>query len=182
MSNTFLVSDTHFGHIGVTQFLRADGTKVRPWDNIQDMDEALVDNWNSVVRPQDKVIHLGDVVINRKHLPTVGRLNGIKILVKGNHDVFRLEEFSPYFKDICGAKEYDKAILTHIPVHPQQLGRYKYNIHGHLHTEVVMREWRHHDDVWYEEDERYRCVSVEQINYTPIAWEVLKKEMEERNA
>lgn len=178
--NTFLISDTHFGHVGVTQFLNSDGSKLRPWDNIEEMDEALVENWNKVVRPKDTVIHLGDVVINRRALPTCARLNGTKLLVKGNHDVFRLEEYTPYFKDIFGAKQFDEYILTHIPVHTRELGRFKGNVHGHLHSNVVTKTV--FDGSWYGQkevvDERYTCVSVEHIGYTPVAWEELKKRMQ----
>lgn len=173
--NTFLVSDTHFGHIGVTQFLNKDGSKLRPWDNIEEMDEALVENWNKVVRPKDKVIHLGDVVINRRALPILSRLNGTIELVKGNHDVFRLDEYTPYFKNIHGAKQFDGYILTHIPVHPYQMERFAGNIHGHLHSEKVMEEVETLMGYISVEDTRYTCVSVEQIDYTPISWDDLKK-------
>jgi calcineurin-like phosphoesterase family protein len=139
MSNVFLISDTHFGHKGVTQFLNSDGSKLRPWDNVEEMDEALVANWNRVVGPKDKVYHLGDVVINRKALKTLALLNGEKILVKGNHDIFRLEEYTPYFKDIRGSHKLYKFLLTHIPVHPDSLYRWDVNIHGHLHSERVMK-------------------------------------------
>ena len=85
MPAVFLVSDTHFGHAGVCRFLREDGTKLRPWDDPNEMDEEMVKRWNETVRPNDKVYHLGDVVINRKALKTLERLNGDKILIKGNH-------------------------------------------------------------------------------------------------
>ena len=78
MGNIFLVSDTHFGHKGVTQFLKEDGTKLRPWDSVEEMDEAMVKLWNETVKPTDKVYHLGDVVINRRALGILSRLNGDK--------------------------------------------------------------------------------------------------------
>lgn len=187
MPNTFICSDSHFSHRGIVNFLRADGvTKERPWDNIEDMDEALVKNWNSVVRPQDKVIHLGDVVINRSALPILSRLNGIKQLVKGNHDVFRLEEYAQYFENIHGCRSFDDFILTHIPVHPASIERWKGNIHGHTHSNRVMGqrwyrdeegEWNYAKDII---DPRYLCVSMEHINYTPISWEDCKKRFEEQ--
>ena len=91
MPSVFLVSDTHFGHWGVCKFLREDNvTKLRPWDNPNDMDEAMVKLWNETVKPTDKVYHLGDVVINRKALKTLARLNGDKVLIKGNHDIFKI--------------------------------------------------------------------------------------------
>jgi len=163
MSKTFLISDTHFGHTGVCKFLRDDGvTKLRPWDEPDEMDEALVENWNSVVSPKDKVYHNGDVVINRRCLVTLGRLNGTKVLIKGNHDLFKPEEYLTYFKDIRGYHVLDKMLLSHIPVHPGSKGRFSANIHGHLHCNVL-------EDPWYIN------VSVECINYTPIDFEELRE-------
>ena len=164
--NIFITADTHFGHKGVTQFLNSDNTKLRPWDNTEEMDEALVANWNNVVRPKDKVYHLGDVVINRKAFKTLGRLNGEKILIKGNHDLFRLEEYTPYFKDIRASHPLDGFIMTHIPIHPESLSRWKGNIHGHLHSNKVQLDGK--------VDPRYLCVSVEHTNFTPISFEDAK--------
>jgi len=158
MPNTFLVSDTHFGHAGVCRFLNADGTKLRPWDNPADMDEAMVELWNSVVKPKDKVYHLGDVVINRKALSTLGRLNGDKVLIKGNHDIFRLTDYTAYFRDIRGYHVMNNYILSHVPVHPDSKGRFAGNIHGHLHSRKL-------DDSWY------HCVCVEQTDFKPIAFD-----------
>lgn len=186
--NIFLVSDTHFSHRGIVQFLRADGQKERPWDNIEEMDEALVKNWNSVVRPKDKIYHLGDVVINRSALPILDRLNGEKVLIKGNHDVFRAEEYLKYFKDIRGTHSLGgkgEFILSHIPVHPFYVTeRWKGNIHGHLHSGRVTQECLYiqngykHVETYL--DPRYLCVSVEQTNFTPISFEEAKKKWEEQ--
>ena len=184
MSETFLISDTHFSHRGIVQFLRPDGvTKERPWNNIEEMDEALVANWNSVVRPKDQVYHLGDVVINRSALPILARLNGTKILVKGNHDVFRLDEYAPYFKDIRGSAKLNDYLLTHIPVHPASIERWKGNIHGHLHSGRIMTEYAGRNSYHFGEmvvDPNYLCVSVEQTNYTPITLNEVMKRFEEQ--
>jgi len=89
MPSVFLVSDTHFGHMGVCRFTRNDGvTKLRPWDSADEMDEAMVKSWNERVKPTDKIYHLGDAVINRKASKTLGRLNGDKVSIRGNHDLF----------------------------------------------------------------------------------------------
>jgi calcineurin-like phosphoesterase family protein len=172
MPAVFLVSDTHFGHAGVTRFLRSDGvTKLRPWDNAEDMDEAMVRAWNERVGPKDKVYHLGDVVINRKALATVGRLNGDKVLIRGNHDIFPDVEYSRYFRSLRGYHVMDGMILSHIPVHPESLGRFGVNIHGHLHANRVMRDLATsgRTDVV---DPRYHNVSVEQLpDFAPILFE-----------
>lgn len=177
MSNTFITSDTHWGHAGVVRFLNDDGSKLRPWATTEEMDEAMIEKWNVLVRPNDTVYHLGDVVINRRALPTLGRLNGEMILVKGNHDVFRLEEYTPYFKDIRGVGVLDNFVLSHIPAHPDSLERWKGNFHGHLHSNCVMRNGKYADDDLVI-DERYLCLSVEHTNFQPISLEDAKKRFE----
>lgn len=176
MPAVFLVSDTHFGHAGVCRFMRDDGfTKLRPWDNPEEMDEAMVKRWNETVRPNDKVYHLGDVVINRKALNVMRRLNGDKVLIRGNHDIFRLEDYTPFFRDVRGYHVMNGMILSHIPVHEESLGRFGTNIHGHLHANRVKMK----DPFGYREsvvDPRYHCVCVEQTDFRPILFEdVIKK-------
>ena len=158
MRNRWVVSDTHFGHAGVCRFTHMDtGVKIRPWTDPNEMDEDMVRMWNELVAPNDRVYHLGDVVINRRCLPTLDRLNGKKVLIRGNHDIFKLEEYARYFEDIRGCKVLSKEgiIMTHIPVHTSQLERWKANVHGHLHSNVL-------------DDLRYINVCVEQTGFKPI--------------
>jgi calcineurin-like phosphoesterase family protein len=136
------------------------------------MDEALIDNWNSVVRPNDKVYHLGDVAIPRRGLRCLERLNGTKILIRGNHDIFKISDYTQYFKDVRGCHYLDGIILTHIPVHPDNLIRYRGNIHGHLHYRHIMLG----DGT---PDKRYQCVCVEHTDYKPINWEEVRSRYNE---
>ena len=174
MSAIFLVSDTHFGHLGVCKFLRDDGTKLRPWTTSEEMDEHMVNAWNETVRPKDKVYHLGDVVINRKALSIMHRLNGDKVLIKGNHDIFKLEDYTEHFRDIRAYHVMNNMILSHVPVHPDSKGRFSANIHGHLHYRRIMV-----GDVI---DPFYHCVCVEHTDWKPIMFEeVLKRIASENN-
>ena len=171
MPNVFLVSDTHFGHAGVCRFTRNDGvTKLRPWDNADEMDEEMVRRWNDRVRPNDKVYHLGDVVMSRKSLSIMDRLNGDKVLIRGNHDIFKDEDYAPYFRSLRGYHVMNGMILSHIPIHPESLGRFGVNIHGHTHANRVMRDLAvcGRDNVI---DVRYHCVCVEQTDFAPILFE-----------
>ena len=178
MPATFLVSDTHFGHLGVCRFTRDDGTKLRPWDSAEEMDEEMIRRWNETVRPNDKVYHLGDVVINRKALKTLYRLNGDKVLIKGNHDIFRLEEYTPFFRDIRGYHILNGMMLSHIPIHPESFGRLGTNIHGHLHyRNITMTKHAKAEPVV---DPRYFCVCVEQTDYRPVLFEDVIKRIKER--
>jgi calcineurin-like phosphoesterase family protein len=168
MPAVFLTSDTHFGHFGVCKFMRNDGvTKLRPWDTVEAMDEDMIRRWNETVRPSDKVYHLGDVMINRKALPTLARLNGDKVLIRGNHDIFRDTEYRQYFRELRAYHVMNGMILSHIPIHPESLGRFGVNIHGHLHANRVMAEVSGK----YEIDTRYHCVCVEQTDFRPILFE-----------
>lgn len=157
MARTWVIADPHFGHKGVCQFQDAEGNPLRPWDTYEEMDEALVENWNRVVDPADRVYVLGDLAINRRAIPTVGRCHGRKVLVKGNHDIFKLKDYLPYFDDIRAYVVQPKngIIMSHIPIHPQNMERWKLNIHGHMHSNNIG-------------DARYRCVSVEQIGFKPL--------------
>lgn len=171
MPSVFLVSDTHFGHSGVCRFTRNDGvTKLRPWDNADEMDEAMVKAWNERVRPTDKVYHLGDVVINRRALSIMHRLNGDKVLIRGNHDIFKDTDYREHFRELRAYHVMNGMILSHIPLHPESLGRFGTNIHGHLHANRVMIA--KHKGATPEVDVRYHCVCVEQTpDFAPILFE-----------
>ncbi len=165
MKETFLISDTHFGHAGVCKFLGVNGTKLRPWNNTEEMDEEMVKRWNEVVKPGDKVYHLGDIAINRRSLSILGRLNGDKVLIKGNHDIFELKDYAKHFRDIRAYNVTKEGIImSHIPIHPDSKGRFKANIHGHLHDKRVLLENLYGTFT----DPFYHNVCVEQIDYRPI--------------
>ena len=184
MPAVFLVSDTHFGHNGVCHFMRSDGeTKLRPWDTAEEMDEEMVKRWNERVKPSDKVYHLGDVVINRKALGIMRRLNGDKVLIRGNHDIFRDDEYRQHFRELRAYHVMNGMILSHIPVHEASLGRFGVNIHGHTHSNRVVKprgiDARTGATLYSDEiDPRYHCVCVEQTDFAPILFEDVVKRIE----
>ena len=179
MPATWLVSDTHFGHVGVCRFTRNDGvTKLRPWDDPDEMDEFMVNAWNERVRPNDKVYHLGDVVINRRCLKTLERLNGDKVLIRGNHDIFRDDEYRQYFRELRAYHVMNGMILSHIPIHVESLGRFGVNIHGHLHANRVMMTAKFPHAEKQIIDPRYHCVCVEHTDFAPILFEDVIKKIE----
>lgn len=153
----WLISDTHFGHSGILNFFQPDGiTKLRPFSTVEEMDDIMVENWNLLVKPHDRVYHLGDVVINRKALKTVARLNGKKRLVRGNHDIFRTKEYIEHFEEIYGVYVMEDMILSHIPLARESITkRFGTNVHGHTHGNSIP-------------DPAYLCVCVEHIGFRPI--------------
>lgn len=163
---TWVIADPHFGHRGVCQFLGKDGAKLRPWDSPDEMDRDMSERWNAIVEDQDRIYVMGDVAINRRCLQIFNSLKGRKALIKGNHDIFKMRDYAPYFDDIrayvVGKFEERKYILSHIPLHPDSVGRFGINIHGHLHDRSI-------------DDPRYICVSAEQTGYAPrLLQDVLK--------
>ncbi len=182
MKKNWLISDTHFGHENSWAKFKwpgDDSRPLRPFTSTAEMDEFMVDRWNSVVKPEDRVYHLGDVVIARKNMHILGRLNGRKKLIRGNHDIFNLDDYAAYFDDILGTHKLGDHILSHIPIHTASLARWtKGNIHGHLHANRVRK--MHNGIETKEIDPMYYCVSVENINYTPIEYNEVVAIMEKQ--
>ena len=179
MAAVYLYSDPHFSHWGVCRFMRNDGvTKLRPWDNPDDMDAALVKSFNETVGVNDKCYFLGDVAINRRGLKVMEQLNCKNlVLIKGNHDIFKLEDYTPYFRDIRAYHVMNGLILSHVPIHPAGLARFGANIHGHLHGNRVMMTNKYHQEVI---DPRYISVCVEDIDFKPILFDDVLKRITEQ--
>lgn len=184
--NRFVISDHHFGHTNSWEkFKLEDGcTPLRPFTSNDEMNETMIERHNAKVKEHDTVYFLGDVVINRKHLHLVKRLNGRKILIRGNHDIFRDEDYREVgFEQIHGVRVFvDKFILSHIPLHPDCVtGRFRVNVHGHLHANQIMRqceipELRHTQDP----DPRYISACVELNDYTPQHFDEMEAKIQKR--
>lgn len=148
----FIIADTHFGHKRIIE-PEFEG-KYRPFTSIQEHDDELVRRWNEAVNKNDTVWHLGDVLFGRDAFSTLSRLNGVKKLVLGNHDRYPIALYAEHFSQIFGAVKLRDCILTHIPVSDHQFHRFRLNIHGHLHSNVMA-------------DPRYVNVSAERQNLAP---------------
>ena len=172
--SAFVTADTHWGHAKSLSFITPDGSPLRPFSSCEEMDETMVERWNAKVSKGDTIYHLGDVVIPRASLKILDRLNGRKILIRGNHDIGPLKDFSKYFEDVRGAFFHNGdstmrggLIFTHIPVHPACLsGHYLGNVHGHLHCHQIITDGQ--------VDRRYFNACVERNGFSPVALEDVK--------
>ena len=181
MRDIWVTSDTHFRHANILKFRDSDGNLVRPgFEDVDAMDEHMIERWNSVVKPGDIVYHLGDVILGdtewfKRNWP---RLNGSKRLIVGNHDDIKFLASGGFFAKVSMWRMFTEfgLLLTHVPVHEGSLYRYPskdgdadglaepvllLNVHGHIH--------QHPSPVG-----SYRCVCVEQTNYTPVNIEELR--------
>lgn len=182
--NIFFISDTHFGHANMLKFTNYDGSRMRPFNSIEELDELMIENWNKVVGPNDRIYHLGDVVYKCKNRDQImSRLNGKKVLVKGNHDKDQLGWYMKYFEDIRGTFHIDgNYLLSHFPIHPDSKGRFVRGLHGHIHAQTVKKPIYQSSIIktiiGKEPDPWYRNCCVEVNNYSPIPFEVIKEETE----
>ena len=177
LPDIWFISDTHFDHNNIIKFTGLDGNLIRPgFSSIEEMNEHIIQKWNSVVMPDHKVYHLGDF----GKLEFAKRLNGHKRLILGNHDTNFKGLIGPFGKVMAARtfkEEGIRFILTHYPIDfecDNVPGKtpISFNVHGHIHEKLVMKG--------NQPDKRYINLSVEQINYTPIHIQELIKEMKKR--
>ena len=160
MLNIFLISDMHFGHENIIKY------ENRPFHSAAEMDDAIIRNWNIVVKKEDEVFVLGDVSFYNKEKTAeiIKSLNGRKYLILGNHD---MNHSVMWWKDV-GFDEVSKYpiifdgfyMLSHEPLYVNENMPYA-NIHGHIHHLKY-------------DSKQFFNVSVECINYTPINFEQVK--------
>ena len=169
MADIWVISDTHFGHSNILSFKDQDGNLVRGgFSSVEDMNETMIQKWNSVVKPGDKVYHLGDVFFGSKEdfKSLWPRLNGSKRLVVGNHDDVKFLSSGGFFKRVSMWRVFAEfgLILTHTPQHQSALtGRREglINVHGHIHQNESP-------------EGPYKCVCVEHTDYYPVHLEDLR--------
>lgn len=160
MSNVRFIADLHLSHLNMAL--------KRGFKSVEEHDNHIIEQWNKVVNKRDLTYILGDVTMEKStnyHL--LDKLNGKKIVVLGNHDMKNhVPKLLKYVINVAGIikysrKGYPKMFLTHCPIHPMELDyRVGYNIHGHIHENKI-------------NDDRYICVSCEQVSYTPKLLEEL---------
>jgi len=165
----WVYSDPHFYHDGICRFTNADGSKVRPWDDSTVMTEEMIDMYNELVADTDRVYILGDVAFSAAKIrAAVSQLKGKKVLVPGNHEPPKMRQYFDVFDDVRGYVQRRGFIMSHIPLHPESLGRWGLNIHGHLHSNVVKSVMHKGPFAGLEyPDTRYFNASVEQTNFRP---------------
>lgn len=140
---TFITSDIHFSHTNIMSFC----PDSRKFNNIDEMDEAIIHMWNSIIGIDDLIYILGDIVFcpAPKATSLVSRLNGRKILIKGNHDskLVKDAQFCRQFEEIVDYKkisfEGHSVVLFHYPIASEwdQSHRGSFHFHGHCHGKAT---------------------------------------------
>ena len=135
MTNYFFTADTHFDHDNIRQYCN------RPWSSVGEMNEVLIQNWNSIVKKEDTIFHLGDFTLGNKNRVQkfIERLNGNIFFVKGSHDT---EDWLPLrnlyiqgLKDEYGSKRL--IVLCHYSMRSWEKSHYaSWHLWGHSHGKL----------------------------------------------
>lgn len=166
----FWSSDTHYFHKNIISYSN------RPFKDVDEMNEKLIANWNSVVTNNDTVYHLGDVSFADKEKTDkiLNRLNGQIMLVKGNHDNRLVSDRFEWVKDYFELKVQDKdtkkgsqlIVMSHYPFATWN-GSYRGSVSVHGHT---------HNNLKKDYNLLRMDIGVDACNFFPISYEQIKQE------
>ena len=134
---TFFTSDLHFGHRNIISATQ------RPFASVEEMDTALIKNWNRHIRPSDEIYILGDFTMQGPQFATevLQQLNGRKYLIRGNHDQF-VDKTSFDRSSFEWIKDYhslsyqkQQFILFHYQIAERDRSHHgSVHLHGHQHN------------------------------------------------
>lgn len=170
----WITSDQHFYHANILNFTDDEENRIRPgFADVHEMNRYMINRWNSKVAHEDKVYHLGDIVMKDSAWAfeeIMPQLRGNIVLIKGNHDNAKLHTYTRYFRDIRSEVALKTSrgrpvIFTHRPVRLPNVG--VFNVHGHLHQRILP-------------DSRYYNACVEVQNYEPVLWDDLNAILDRR--
>lgn len=156
--DVWFVADIHFGHKNIITYCN------RPYKNTDEMDDALVANWNSHVSNGDTVWCLGDMAFH--NYERIGELHGFLNLVPGNHDHERRKKIEPFVGKWHEEMIYLKVTpelrfaLCHYPIESWRR-EYRFHLHGHTHGTAGVR--RNRLDVGIDATKLYRPIHIDEL-------------------
>lgn len=174
----FFTSDTHLRHRNILRYCN------RPFETIEEHDETLITNWNSVVSAEDKVYHLGDFSFCHPRTADwlLSRLNGDKYILHGNHDKKRnFPRNTELFTDLGHYHEltiqdrelkYGKILIV--------LCHYAFEVWNKSHHGSIHLFGHSHGKLPSRDNQLRLDVGVDVHNYTPISYEQVKAIMVKR--
>lgn len=160
----FFIADEHYFHSNIIRFCD------RPFQNVEDMNEAIIENSNSVVKKDDTVIHAGDFTLlrNRKKIQKylIDRLNGHHIFLKGSHDYWLPKNKS--LQRWEGMIDSHYVVVDHYAMHMWARSHYNsWHLYGHSHKDLRLSGKRH-------------CISADNTDFYPLSFEQIKEIMENK--
>jgi len=156
----FFTSDHHFNHKNVIKYCD------RPFSDVTEMNEAMIANWNGVVRPTDSVYHLGDFCFGDAG-KILDRLNGKIHMVVGSHDK-QIWDYKSRFAEIGRILEFEEFTLCHYAMRVWPRSHYNTcHLFGHSHGHL-------------EGQGKSFDIGVDSWEFTPVSLERVREEMAKR--
>lgn len=176
-SDIFFTSDQHFNHENIIRFCK------RPFSNAKEMNEALVEYHNSLVKPHDIVYHLGDFVFGHEANIFFEQLNGKKVIIEGNHDrgwikekpsakakIINIFRYPTILESTEFALKAYHTVLCHYPMMSWNRSFHgAFHLHGHTHNTIPFDNVNRRLDVGVDANLDHP--------YHPFAWEDIVKKL-----
>lgn len=141
----YYTSDLHLGNNNIIEH------ENRPWKTVEEMNQGLIDNWNSQVKPEDEIYVLGDFCFKgaQRAIEYLNQLKGHIHLIRGNHDHFMSQltfrawsDFGEGHTSVSNERHYahikdgeHEVILCHYPIlYWENMERGFIHLYGHVHT------------------------------------------------
>lgn len=162
MAEVYFLGDMHFGHRNILKYRKK-------FKTIKEHDDFIIANINKTVTKRDKLILTGDNCFGEEGFESLKRIKCPNIhFLFGNHDDYRIDykKIHPNIQWVSGDFKYKEFWVSHIPIHKGEM-RGKFNIHAHLHEGII-------------DDFRYFSTSCEQVGYTPISLQEIRKKLDKR--
>lgn len=160
---TFFTADLHLGHANIIKYCQ------RPFGSVREMDKTLIDNWNSVVTPEDLVYVLGDLSMG-DHMKYLPKLNGKKALIIGNHDYLtdKAKKEYEFITPLTDIRIKAKRItLCHYPMLAWNGSFHgSWHLYGHVHGNSIEYGFKNACDV-----------GVDVWDYFPVSFDAIKNKM-----
>lgn len=166
MENVYVTADTHFDHKNLVVKNYCD----RPWTDLEEHNEMLVQNWNNTVTEKDTIVVVGDFAWKR---PTywLDRLNGNKILIRGNHDPKGQIKGFQFIKDMWSAQiQNQHVIFCHYQMQEWSRSYHgAWHLYGHSHGNAVESPTKLSFDV-----------GIDVWDYKPVHWDQITEKMNDK--
>lgn len=181
--NIWFASDYHFCHANVIKY------DVRPFNNVDEMNRTLIDNWNEVVDDNDVVFYLGDLSFDKNGLKTqhiVDELKGKIHFILGNHDhdrdikkLNRFESVSDYINlsvtDEDNPRKRQGIMMMHYPILSWDKAHHgDWHLHGHCHQSLVLNYPEYYN-------RKVLDLGCNGWDYKPVSYQEIKKIMQTKS-
>lgn len=195
----FVTSDHHFGHARISELAG------RPFASVDEMNAVMIERWNALVKPDDIVLHLGDLALGviDASVALTSQLNGTRLLIPGNHDRVSpatqskraIERFLPLYESagwtvlpetIEGTRRGRQLLASHYPYSGDTMGADRHSSHRPVDSGLPLIHGHTHDRNFGPHRYREFHVGVDAFDFLPVpfaqidAWlEDLEREDEE---